>query len=207
MPAARHQSNSRSLAATTRAATVGRRVGMVATAMIEMAAMQVDRHDGRPWDDRALRFISRLRSSGLTDVFSSLRWSIPKRSASQSASTSWPMVGLSCWQCSAPVSSGSSDAQRHVDALRLRIIVGLARRRHRQHVVAAVQRSRYGQRMCSRCPSSVNGFMHLVRLLHRCCAEHPRMCMARPKSSPLRPTCRAPTRSRRAKWRRRAACS
>src|SRR5262249_12122671 len=34
-----------------------------------------------------------------------LRWSMPKTSASQSIISSWPSVGLSCWQCSAPVSS------------------------------------------------------------------------------------------------------
>jgi len=35
----------------------------------------------------------------------SARWSMPKRSASQSQRYSIPIVGLSCWQCSAPVSS------------------------------------------------------------------------------------------------------
>src|SRR5581483_9098719 len=35
----------------------------------------------------------------------SSRWSTPKRSASQSHRYSMPIVGLSCWQCSAPVSS------------------------------------------------------------------------------------------------------
>src|SRR5229473_7783968 len=74
---------------------------------IEMAAMQVDRnHGGLGMIDTEVHNAGHSR--GLHDVFSKARWSMPKRSASQSASTSWPMVGLSCWQCSAPVSSGSS---------------------------------------------------------------------------------------------------
>lgn len=43
--------------------------------------------------------------SGFRDFAASARWSIRKQSASQSAINSCPIVGLSCWQWSAPVSS------------------------------------------------------------------------------------------------------
>ena len=61
-------------------------------------------------------------------------------SASQSAINSWPIVGLSCWQCSAPVSSSVDEAKRDIHALGFSVIVHLAGLRYAEHVVTAMQR-------------------------------------------------------------------
>ena len=82
------------------------------------------------------------------------------------------MVGLSCWQCSAPVSSGSSTRIVASTPLRLGIVVGAARRGHGQHVVAAMQHQ-IGALHVFEMALQRERLHQLMRVLHRLGAEHP----------------------------------